>query len=81
MLLSMLTRRAFVAATPAALAVLVAACGSKGDLVLPRAGAGPQAPPAATMRSPRTVVPIQPAIPSPPAIPPETLPPPEPKQP
>ena len=64
----------------AVLATTLAACGSKGDLVLPKAGAsGP--PPAMTRQQDSTVVPIQPAIPSPPSIPPETAPPAEPKQP
>jgi predicted small lipoprotein YifL len=70
-------------ALPAVVAVLclaIAGCGSKGDLVLPKAGAaGP--PPAMTRQQDSTVVPIQPAIPSPPSIPPETAPPQEPKQP
>jgi len=83
MSLPMLTRRTAAALPVLAgttLLLLVTACGSKGDLVLPKAGAA-QAPAAASTRSPTTIVPIQPAIPSPPAIPPETMPPPEPKQP
>jgi predicted small lipoprotein YifL len=70
-------------AIPALLALValaISACGSKGDLVLPKAGAsGP--PPAMTRQQDSTVVPIQPAIPSPPSIPPATAPPAEPKQP
>ena len=57
----------------------IAACGSKGDLVLPKAAGGP--PPAMTRHQDSTPIPIQPAIPSPPSIPPETAPPTEPKQP
>jgi predicted small lipoprotein YifL len=62
-----------------AIAVSIAACGSKGDLVLPRAAGGP--PPPMTRTQDSTPVPIVPAIPSPPSIPPETAPPAEPKQP
>ena len=80
MLHPILTRAALVAAISIALAGVVG-CGSKGDLVLPRAGAGAQPPAAASSRSSTTTVPIQPAIPSPPSIPPETMPPAEPKQP
>jgi len=76
-----LTRAALAAVTSVVLGGMVAGCGSKGDLVLPRAGAAAQAPAAASSRSPATTVPIRPAIPSPPAIPPETAPPAEPKQP
>jgi predicted small lipoprotein YifL len=76
-----LTRAALVAATSIALGGMIAGCGSKGDLVLPRAGAAAQPPAAASSRSPTTTVPIQPAIPAPPAIRPETTPPPAPKQP
>ena len=65
---------------PLVLTLAIAGCGSKGDLVLPKAGAA-GAPPAKTRQQDSTVVPIQPAIPSPPSIPPETAPPQEPKQP
>jgi hypothetical protein len=76
-----LTRAALAAAISIALGGMISGCGSKGDLVLPRTGAGAQPPAAASSRSPTTTVPIQPAIPSPPSIPPETMPPAEPKQP
>ena len=63
----------------AILALAIAGCGSKGDLILPKAAG--EAPPAMTRQQSSTPVPIVPAIPSPPSIPPETAPPAEPKQP
>ncbi|MEO7762569.1 MAG: lipoprotein [Casimicrobiaceae bacterium] len=71
----MLTRPAFngliTIAAMLATAIL-AGCGSKGDLILPRADGG--APPAVSRQQTSTTVPIQPAIPSPIPIPPETAP-------
>ena len=63
----------------AILALAISGCGSKGDLILPKAGG--EAPPARTRQQSSTPVPIVPAIPSPPSIPAETAPPAEPKQP
>ena len=75
MMFTMLSRRAargFAAMLAGPAIVAIAACGSKGDLVLPTAAGGP--PPAQSTRQPSTIVPIAPAIPSPPPIPPETAP-------